>query len=245
MINYCIFVQARMSSSRSPGKVLTDIYGKPMLIRQLERLRQNNPEIPLLCLTSKDKKDDAIEEACKEFNFNFFRGSLNNVLERYIKAAEFHNVSNILRIGGDDPLVDTNACKILINEHKKTNADFLYTGHKNGWPLGCFTELISVKALLEIQDLTSDPLYLEHIIPWFYHNKDKYNIIPINAPKELNRPSYFFTVDFPEDIKLINMIFKKLSNYGDYFSFNEVIKLCDSNPEILEINKHLHEEMNF
>ena len=88
MIDYCIFVQARMSSSRTPGKVLKEISGKPMLLRQLERLKNSNENIPIICVTSIDKKDDAIEQLCNKYNFDCFRGSLDNVLDRYISASD-------------------------------------------------------------------------------------------------------------------------------------------------------------
>ena len=113
-----------MSSSRSPGKVLSDIEGKPMLIRQLKRLRNSLKDIPIICLTSDDNSDDQIEKSCKKNNFLCFRGSLNNVLKRYIDAINYYKVNNIVRIGGDDPLVDPDACNLVIEEHKKSNADF-------------------------------------------------------------------------------------------------------------------------
>ena len=238
--NYCIFVQARMSSSRTPGKVAKNILGKPMILRQLERLRDGNKNIDIVCVTSTDPKDNLIEKVCSENNFNCFRGSLDNVLDRYISAAKFYKVENIIRIGGDDPLVDADQISILIKEHEKTKGDFIFTSHRNGWPYGSAAELISVKALQEVSENTSDPLYLEHIIPWFHNNKGEYNYVPVNSPKHLRRSNYYFTVDYPEDFELIKSIFVKLIKFGDFFSFDDVIKLCDSNPEILNINKHLH-----
>ena len=238
--NYCIFVQARMSSSRSPGKVIEDILGKPMILRQLERLRNANKDIDIVCVTSTDTKDNLIEKVCSENNFNCFRGSLDNVLDRYISAAKFYKVENIIRIGGDDPLVDVDQINILINEHKKTDADFLFTSHTNGWPLGCVAELISVRKLQEMSSKTVDPLYLEHIIPWFHHNQNDFRYVPVNSPNHLRRPDYYFTVDYPEDLVVVKSIFEKLLVHGDYFTFQDVIQLCDEDPKILNINKHLH-----
>ena len=113
-MNYCIFVQARLSSSRSPGKVLADIDGKPMLLRQLQRIKNGVNDIEIICVTSNDKSDDPIEELCSKNNFNFFRGSLNNVLQRYIDAADEFKIKNIIRIGGDDPLADYNSIIELV-----------------------------------------------------------------------------------------------------------------------------------
>ena len=240
MNKYSIFVQARMSSSRSPGKVAEDIMGKPMLLRQLERLRNGNQEINIVCVTSTDNTDDVIEEICKKNQFNCFRGSLNNVLERYLAASDFYLTDYVIRIGGDDPLVDVNQVSILINKHEETEADFIYTSHRNGWPLGCVAELISVKALKDISNKTKDSLYLEHIIPWFHTNHTDYKCLAIESPSNLRRPEYYFTVDYPEDLELVKTVFKKLRGLGDFFDFDEVIKLCDDNPSILDVNRHLH-----
>lgn len=239
--NYSIFVQARMSSSRSPGKVAEDIHGKPMILRQLERLRNTNENINIVCVTSSDPSDDLIEEICVKNNFNCYRGSLENVLDRYIAAASFYEVDTIIRIGGDDPLVDGDQIEALITEYKDKQADFLFTSHKNGWPLGSAVELISVKSLNEIAKKTSDSLYLEHIIPWFHDNKENYRYIPVKSSSDVYRPNYYFTVDYPEDLALIKTIFGMLLTRGDFFPFSEVIKLCDENQSILDINKHLHD----
>ena len=238
---YCIFVQARMSSSRLPGKVAEDIYGKPMLLRQLERLRKANDKIDVVCVTSVDIRDDAIYEICTQADFLCFRGSLDNVLDRYISAATLNNVETIIRVGGDDPLVDAHQIEGLITQYEDKEADFLFTSHRNGWPMGSAVELISVAALQDIARQTTDALYLEHIIPWFHHNENDFRCVPVNSPSHLRRPDYYFTVDYPEDLLMVKQIFKNLLVLGDYFRFQDVIEFCDKNPEILSINEHLHE----
>ena len=240
MINYCIFVQARMTSSRTPGKVLEDISGKPMLLRQLERLKNGNADLPIVCVTSIDEKDDSIEALCKDFNFDCFRGSLDNVLDRYIAASYFYDIKNIIRIGGDDPLVDVDQISELIDCHKDGNHDFIYTSHRKGRPYGCAAELISVKSLKEISNNTKNKLYLEHIIPWFHHNRNMFKTKALDSSPEFQRPDYFFTVDYPEDLELIKQIFNNLSHLGEFFNFEQLINYCDNHQEILNINKDLH-----
>ena len=85
-----------------------------------------------------------------------------------------------------------------------------------------------------------DPFYKEHTIPYFFDNAEDFRIKELKAPENINRPDYFFTVDFPEDLELVRNIFKRLSPEGDYFKFSQVIELIDANPEMLNINKHLH-----
>ena len=92
----------------------------------------------------------------------------------------------------------------------------------------------------DISNKIKDPIYLEHIIPWFHKYFSDYKCLAVDSPSNLRRPDYYFTVDYPEDLELIKMIFKKLLTLGDFFDFDEVIKLCDDDPSILDINKHLH-----
>ena len=122
---FAIFVQARMNSSRTPEKVLADINGKKMLVRQIQRLKNKFPNTLVICVTSDDKYDDKIQEVCALNHFDCFRGSLDNVLDRYIRAAQCYNIKNIIRVGGDDPLIDTNACKAVIDEFNNSSADFI------------------------------------------------------------------------------------------------------------------------
>jgi len=237
--SYAIFVQARMSSTRLPGKVLTDIVGYPMLFRQLDRL-SNMTDIPVIVVTSDHASDDPIENMCASNGFTIFRGELNNVLSRFINAAVAHNISHIIRVGGDDPLIDPEACIYLQDLHKEFGGDFLYASNRDGWPYGCACELMSLDSLLDIRKRTSDELYLEHITPWFYSHRHDYEIKKIAAPANKHRPEYYFSVDYPEDVELIKTIFTRLIKKGDYFLLNDVINLCDQDPEILLVNKHLH-----
>jgi spore coat polysaccharide biosynthesis protein SpsF len=241
MNNYSIFVQARMSSTRSPGKVMTNIVDKPMLLRQLERLRHKCQDLPIVCVTSKDHTDDPIEELCQKYGFLCYRGSLENVLDRYINAAIEFDVDYIIRVGGDDPLIDPNACLSVLREHKSEEAyDFVYTSHRKGWPYGCACELISVSTLKDIMNKTNDPLYLEHIIPYFWDHPNEYKILKLNSPESICKPDYYFSVDYEEDIELLRQIFLALLPKGENFSLEKVLEFCERNPQLLKINQHLH-----
>ena len=220
---------------------MTNIENKPMLLRQLERLRNKCEDLPIICVTSLEDTDDPIEDLCHRNNFLCFRGSLDNVLDRYIEAAKEFSVDYIIRVGGDDPLIDPNACLSVLSEHKKEEAyDFIYTSHRQGWPYGCACELISVNTLREIMKKTNNPLYLEHIIPYFWDHPSEYRFLKLNSPKPICKPDYYFSVDYEEDIELIKQIFIALLPKGENFSLEEVIEFCESRPDLLKINQHLH-----
>jgi spore coat polysaccharide biosynthesis protein SpsF len=241
MFDYGIVIQARASSTRLPNKVLMDIEGLPMLFRQVDRIKHFIPSVPVIVATSNELSDDPIQELCEKKGIDFYRGSLKNVVLRFIECADNFNLENIIRVGGDDPLIDSECCKALINSHKKEKKDFIYASSKEGWPYGTAAELISKKSLEKINFSTTNPLYREHTIPYFFDNADEFSIKKIKSPKSISRPDYYFTVDFPEDLKLIRNIFAALKKEGDYFPFTKVIELIDDNKDILNINKHLHD----
>lgn len=214
---YGLIIQARMSSSRLPGKVLMDVEGKPMLQRQIERLRAGVGDLPVLVATSKEFSDDPIESLCKDLGTLCFRGPLNDVMQRFILCAKANGLTHIVRVGGDDPLIDPLCCIELVSIHRGRPYDFMYASNREGWPYGCAAELISVAALERIHATTKEQLYLEHTVPYFFDNPEEFNILKVRAPEALCRPEWAFTVDYPQDMELVRAVFRKLLAKGDFF----------------------------
>jgi spore coat polysaccharide biosynthesis protein SpsF len=238
---YGVVIQARMTSTRLPGKVLMDIEGKPMLQRQVERLRAGVGDVPVIVATSESPTDDRIEALCKQLGTPCFRGPLNDVMQRFILCGKKHGVTHIVRVGGDDPLIDPACCKELIRLHREKPYDFMYASNREGWPFGCAAELIAVAALERIHAGTEKPLYLEHTIPYFFDHPGEFSMLKVRAPAALNRPDWAFTVDYPEDMEVVRRIFAELRAEGDYFPLARVIRLMEEKPQIRAINSHLHE----
>lgn len=212
-----------------------------MLLRQLRRLARGLKISKLIVATSDDPSDDAVEALCRDYDFDCFRGPLNDVMGRFIMCARSFAVKYIIRVGGDDPLIDWECCNTLMKFHREQPHDFMYASHRQGWPYGCAAELLERAALEDIHARTQDPLYLEHTIPYFFHHSQAFQISKICAPAELNRPDYYFTVDYAEDLELIRSIFRKLENEGPYFELEKVIALMDATPALKQLNNHLHE----
>ncbi len=240
MNQYGVIVQARMSSSRLPGKVLMDVDGKPMLRRQLERLRNGLKCETLVVATSDDSSDDPIQDLCDEIGIGCFRGPLNDVMSRFILCAKHYGIDYLIRVGGDDPLVDWDCCNTLIETHQEHQYDFMYASNRDGWPYGCAAELISRRSLEEIRSKTEESIYLEHTIPYFFDHGNDFDMLRVEAPNELHRPNYYFTVDFPEDFELVKLLFKELNVKGECFSLKEMISYIDQHPEVLKLNSELH-----
>jgi spore coat polysaccharide biosynthesis protein SpsF len=238
---YGIVVQARMSSSRLPGKVLMDVAGKPMLERQIERLRAGVGPMQVIVATSSDSSDDPIGTLCAELGVPCFRGPLDDVMNRFILCANAYGLTSIVRVGGDDPLIDPACCVELVRLHRQnSNYDFLYASNREGWPYGCAAELIVVDALERIHAMTDLPLYLEHTVPYFFDHPGTFQMLKVHAPKGLCRPELAFTVDYPEDLELVRVVFRELRDEGDLFPLSRVIRLMDERPELRAINAHLH-----
>ena len=230
-----------MSSSRLPGKVLMDVEGQPMLYRQVDRLRQSLIDLPLVVATSEDASDDPIAKFCDENKVSCFRGSLDDVMLRFIKCGRNFGFDYLVRVGGDDPLIDPNCCNNLVALNSENPHDFMFASNRAGWPYGTAAELISLTALERAHALTDVAFHLEHIIPYFHENPDCFSIRKVFATEEICRPEYALTVDYPEDMQLIRRIFRELKLEGDYFSLARVIKLLDEKNELRLINQHLHD----
>ena len=238
-MNYGIIIQSRYSSTRLHGKALLNIHGKPMLLRQVERLKRIVTQ-EIVIATSKDNNDKKIIEFCKKNKINFYSGSLNNVAQRLYECCKVYNLDYLIRIGGDDPLIDPNCCLSLIKENEKNNHDFIYASSRKGWPYGCAAELISTNALGNLLERTTNRLYLEHTIPFFHDHSSDYKVKKLIAPKDIINTEYYFTVDYPEDLELVRNIFYNFKKSDYIFSMNEIIDYMDKNPKLKTINNHLH-----
>ena len=237
---YGVIIQARCSSTRRPRKVLADIHGLPMILRQLRRLERAIVVPKLIVATSTDPSDDALEELCLTNGFDCFRGPLHDVMLRYIDCAKEYQLDNIIRVGGDDILIDPDCCNYLAEIQSLTPHDFLYASNYDGWPYGTAAELISLKALERIYGKTKEERYHQILTSYFFEFSNEFRMKRIVAPEEKRRPSYYFSVDYEEDLELIRQIFKRLRKEGDYFGLEAVIKLIDKNPALLQGNRHLH-----
>lgn len=240
-IKFGVVIQARMNSSRLPGKVMMDVAGMPMLRRQIERLVGGLGAIPVVVATSSEHTDDVIDDLCSNIGCGCSRGSLSDVMGRFISCAENFGFSHIVRVGGDDPLIDPFCCTSLVDQFMSDPADFLYASHREGWPYGCAAELISVDSLVKAHSSTKETKYLEHTIPYFFDHLDDFSIRKVIAPENIRRPDLFFSVDYQEDLDLIREIYNELLNKREGVSMQKVIDLMDMRPELKLLNSSLHD----
>lgn len=173
---FYIFVQARMSSKRLPGKVLLKLGNKTVLGHIIERLKKIKNKKKIIVLTSNNKSDDQIIKFCKKRRINFFRGDLNNVYKRYIQAIKKLNNEMFVRINGDSPLIKASIIDKAINIYKKGKFDIITNCMIRTFPKGQSIEIINSKIFLESYKFITEKKYKEHIFLYFYKNKKKYRI---------------------------------------------------------------------
>jgi spore coat polysaccharide biosynthesis protein SpsF len=236
-----IIIQARISSSRLPGKVLKDLCGEPMLLRQIERVRSCRMADQIVIATSDEASDDPIAELCAKSQISCFRGSLGNVLSRYHGAAvAFGPTEHVVRLTADCPLADPDVIDACIALHLANGAD--YTSNKLGsatqlgptYPVGLDVEAMTFAGLDHVYRVASDPYDLEHVTPHFYRNPSQYSLMALRHLMDLSKLRW--TVDYPADLEFVRVVFSKLLSKDHVFRWHEVLSLVQANPEIAAIN---------
>ena len=237
-----VIIQARLSSSRLPGKVLKEVAGRPLIQWQYLRLRQNlDSNVPVVIATSEHESDDPLADYCGERGMPVFRGSLNDVRQRMIDAAIEQGITHILRVGGDDPLIDSECVKALIAAADEDEDDFIFASNRDGWPYGCAAEMIRRDSLELAKTISSDSLYTEHTIPIFFNFPDRFKVKRFESPPEIRRPDVLLSIDYVEDFKKVAAVIENFGENTITATIPEISAYLDAHPEIAEMNRHLHE----
>ena len=234
-MNFLAIVQARMGSTRLPGKVMKEIMGVPSIKYLLDRLSRSTKLNEIIVATSSEKANRPLIEYLEEIGYKVFVGSEDNVLERYYLASANYKNHNIIRITGDCPLVDPLLLDKMIDHYVANDADYLSNIWPRSFPKGLDIEIFSYHSLNRAYHETSDKYDLEHVTPYI-RESGKFNVA-----NYLNKNDYSnqrWTVDWPEDFELIKEIFEYFTP-EIFFSWEAIISLYQDKPEIFNINKHL------
>lgn len=223
-----IVIQARMSSSRLPGKVLMNLCGKPILLHILDRLNKLKKEYKRIIITSTNKCDDNIENFCKENNTLCFRGSENDVLDRYYKAAISFNLNQIVRLTGDNPLIDAENLQHLIDKHLKNQAD--YSSNKSevnsGLPEGAGAEIFTFSALKKSWKEGKEENHREHVDEYILENKNKFKTLFVKANNKISScKDLRLTIDTKKDFEFVKSVIKLLQKHNLEINLKNICKL--------------------
>jgi spore coat polysaccharide biosynthesis protein SpsF len=235
-----VFLQARMGSSRLPGKVMLPICGKSVLEHDIERIKKSKKIDDLIICTTNNKKDDCIEDFCKLNNIKYYRGSENNVLERYYQASLLYKPDIIVRITSDCPLIDPNIIDDMILNYINIQNESEYYAPKyadptkgHNFPDGFNPEIFSFKILEDAYYNASSDYDKEHVGPYMkrQYGKKEYEI-PLNKIYEnLNFKNLHLSLDTQTDYKLLTIIFNNLYTNNINFTIYDVLDFLNSSPK--------------
>jgi len=256
-------IQARMGSSRLPGKVLLDINGKPMLVHVVERTKQAQTIDQIIIATSSEREDDPIVELCLSKGYNFYRGSSFDLLDRYYQAAKQYEAEIIVRITADCPLIDPEVIDLTVNaflgiekgrpelfqelspkasKYEKIIFPYDFAANRlpppwgRTFPIGLDTEVCTLQALETAWQEAFAPHQREHVMPFFYENPERFQILLVNH--DIDYGALRWTVDTSEDLELIRKIFSFFDNRGN-FSWLDILDLINKEPSLKNINSQV------
>lgn len=248
-------IQARMSSTRLPGKVLHEIAGEPMLARVIERAKRAKLVDEVVLATTTDPSDNPVAEFCAERGYNITRGSLNDVLDRYYQAAKEYKAEIVVRITADCPVLDPDVVDETILAQREGSFDFvanrLPPPMGRTFPIGLDTEVCTFAALEKTWQEAKEKHQREHVMPFLYEGISlqpaTLNLATGISPRgfkialvnhQPDHGSLRWTVDTPEDLAFIREIFARFEN--DDFSWKDILALLEKEPELARINADVH-----
>ena len=236
-MNVLAIIQARMSSSRLPGKILKPILGKPMLVHMLERARRARRISRLVVATSHDASDDIVAATLSGHGVDCYRGPLDDVLGRYCGALDAYGpVDAVMRLTGDCPLVDWRVLDALVERFAAGGFDYASNVHPPSFPDGLDAEIMSAPALAHACREAESAYDREHVTPYFYSHPHVFSCG--NLPCALGDLSaHRWTVDEPEDFDKVEKIFRALYPGNPDFTMQDVLEFLQDHPHIMNLNQ--------
>jgi spore coat polysaccharide biosynthesis protein SpsF len=237
-----IFIQARMGSTRLPGKVLKPVLDKPLLFYLTERLARVKEADSFVILTSTKHEDDVIVAFCEKNEIPYFRGPEEDVLARYYHAALARHPDAIVRITADCPLIDPKSVDDVISTYKNEYPkwDYVSNSLQRTFPRGLDTELFSFDALEFAAKNAIDPSEREHVTMYMYNHPERFRLKNVASP--INLSQHRWTVDTIEDFELIKLLIQELYPNKPYFQLQDILEVLKQHPEWQKINAHIEQK---
>lgn len=234
-------VQARMGSTRLPGKVLRAVLGRPLLLHLVDRLRYSSCIARIVVATSTETRDDAIHSLVADEGIDCFRGSERDVLGRYYQAATWAQADPIVRITADCPLIDPVVTDTIVRRYLAGDADFVSNQCPFTYPNGLDTAVFSFAALEATSREARSPFEREHVVPFILANPSRFRLASVEHSENLFA-RYRWCLDYEEDYVFIRSVFEALYPKKRLFLMDDVLRLLRERPELSTINRmHLED----
>ncbi len=239
-----IVVQARMNSTRLPGKVLLPLAGRPLLQRQLERVLAARADFELCVATTTEVADEPIVQLCKKLGFRCFRGHPTDLLDRHVKAGREASAEVVVKIPSDCPLIDPGVIeRVLDAQYAAPEAHLVTNLFPPSWPDGNDVEAVSMDALEAAYAEATDADEREHTTPFIWRRPSRFEIHNVRWETGLDLSRTLrLTIDYPDDYDFIATIYSELMQHARVFSLRDILALLDQKPELRALNQdHLGE----
>ncbi len=232
-------IQARMGSTRLPGKVLMDIGGRSMLARVVERTRQSKCVDGTIVAATTNPQDEALVSECRNLAVPLFRGSEDDVLDRYYRAAIEHDADPVVRITSDCPLLDSQVVDQVVASFVETSPDYASNVTSRTFPLGLDVEVVSREALDRAWREADKSYERVHVTPYINRHPERFRLATVSAGQDYS--GYRWTVDTPEDLAFVRAVYARLGRNGR-FGWRDVLALVRREPGLIELNRGVRQK---
>lgn len=236
-----VIIQARMGSTRLPGKVMLDINGKTVLEQVINRVKLSKKVDEIIIATTTLERDEIIAKESNKCHVKSYRGSEEDVLSRYYYAAKENNIDTIVRVTSDCPLIDPFILDEIVDYYQNSNYTMVTNAgadvSNRTYPRGLDVEVFSFKMLEEAFNKATKKHHKEHVTPYIYEKSN--NVFYYKDKNDYSK--YRWTLDTEEDYKLIKEVYKGLNDKGEFF-YKDIITLMEMNPELERINGHIEQK---
>jgi len=238
-MNGLAIIQARMGSKRLKGKSLLSLGDETIIYSCFNAVYSSNCFSKIIVATTSNEEDDVLVEYLERQKIDYFRGSEKNVFSRFFEISKMSNSKFVARFTGDNPLIDPDVIKVVVNAHLDSGADYTTNVIERTWPRGNDIECLNTDILLDLNNKNLNKDELEHVTLFIRNNLNNYKICSVLNDKKLKLPNLRITLDFKEDYILIKKIFEELNEQNLKITANNIDKIVHKNPGYFKINNNL------
>lgn len=241
-MNTAAIIEARMTSTRLPGKILLPVLKKPLLSHLVERLHRSRHIDQIIIATTTNGTDDVVEELASGLNVGCYRGSEEDVLDRVLHAARHYGVDIIVEVTGDCPLIDPAVVDRIVAFYRENSFDYVSNTLRRSYPRGMDIQVFSTKILEQVSALTQDPVDHEHVSLYIYTHPERFSLHDVESGLPEKHRDHRLTVDTREDFEVIKSIYEGLYTSNPAFSLEDILDFLDKHPYITGLNQHIQQK---